>query len=352
MPWTRLDRRSPGRLRRRGNDGGDRAHDRLHRGIRMARSTRSTGRVREASPSRTGEHILYSVLTLVIAGVIALPIGSPDRAHREAAGLAIGVSGALRATPDARPGRLSWRLDLANISIVPPLIALTILAIPPLLAGAYCRRGVRESQHHRRGASDRDDRVADPRARSSCRSALPLVLGGLRSGALQVIATWTVAAILPVGGLGRFLFDGLSVQNYPRCWAARSRRRPSPGGRRSVRHHAEARRPARSHRREGQRRTREEPVACPRNHRSRTSAHSLTRAHPCTHTDPPHTEERESHVRIQEEAASRPACSQRGRFSPSAHARRAEAAHSAPTAAPRPATPSRSARPPSASRRS
>jgi osmoprotectant transport system permease protein len=45
--------------------------------------------------------------------------------------------------------------------------------------------------------------------------ALPLVIGGIRSGALQVIATWTVAAILPVGGLGRFLFDGIAVQNYP-----------------------------------------------------------------------------------------------------------------------------------------
>ena len=41
------------------------------------------------------------------------------------------------------------------------------------------------------------------------------MIGGIRSGALQVIATWTVAAILPVGGLGRFLFDGIAVQNYP-----------------------------------------------------------------------------------------------------------------------------------------
>ena len=41
------------------------------------------------------------------------------------------------------------------------------------------------------------------------------MLARVRSGALQVIATWTVAAILPVGGLGRFLFDGLAVQNYP-----------------------------------------------------------------------------------------------------------------------------------------
>jgi len=44
--------------------------------------------------------------------------------------------------------------------------------------------------------------------------SLPLLIGGIRSAALQVIATWTVAAILPVGGLGRFLFDGLAVQRY------------------------------------------------------------------------------------------------------------------------------------------
>ena len=164
-------------------------------------------------PARTGEHIVYSLLTLILAGVIALPIGFAIGHTGRLRGFAVGVSGALRAVPTL--GLVVYlALITANISIVPPLIALTILAIPPLLAGAYS------------GLESVDRRTIDAAravgmtewqifTKVELPLSLPLVIGGMRSGALQVIATWTVAAILPVGGLGRFLFDGLAVQNYP-----------------------------------------------------------------------------------------------------------------------------------------
>ncbi|MEV8215526.1 ABC transporter permease [Leifsonia sp. NPDC077715] len=164
-------------------------------------------------PARTGEHILYSLLTLLLAAVIALPIGFAIGHTGRFRGIAVGVSGALRALPTL--GLVIYlALITTNLTIVPPLIALTILAIPPVLAGAYS--GVQSV-----------DRAPIDAARAIGMTgwqvfskvelplALPLVIGGLRSGALQVIATWTVAAILPVGGLGRFLIDGIAVQNYP-----------------------------------------------------------------------------------------------------------------------------------------
>src|SRR5699024_3082584 len=46
--------------------------------------------------------------------------------------------------------------------------------------------------------------------------ALPLMVGGLRAAALQVLATATISAYLGLGGLGRFILDGLSVSDYPR----------------------------------------------------------------------------------------------------------------------------------------
>jgi osmoprotectant transport system permease protein len=104
-------------------------------------------------------------------------------------------------------------LELGGLDITSPLIALTILAIPPVLAGAYA------------GVDSVDKGTVDAARAMGMTEfqilrkvelplALPLVIGGLRSAMLQVIATWTVAAILPVGGLGRFLFDGLSVRAY------------------------------------------------------------------------------------------------------------------------------------------
>jgi osmoprotectant transport system permease protein len=163
-------------------------------------------------PARTLEHLLYSLLTLVLAAAIALPIGFAIGHTGRLRGLAVGASGALRALPTL--GLVVYlALIMANISIAPPLIALTILAIPPILAGAYS------------GLESVDRRTVDA-ARSVGMTgwqvftkvemplSLPLVIGGVRSGALQVIATWTVAAILPVGGLGRYLIDGLPVQDY------------------------------------------------------------------------------------------------------------------------------------------
>lgn len=163
-------------------------------------------------PARTGEHIVYTLLTLLIASIIALPIGFLIGHTGRLRGLAVGVSGALRALPTL--GLVVYlALIMANISIVPPLIALTILAVPPLLAGAYS--GL-ESVNRSTIDAARAIGMTEWQifATVELPLSLPLVLGGLRSGALQVIATWTVAAILPVGGLGRFLFDGLPVQNY------------------------------------------------------------------------------------------------------------------------------------------
>lgn len=164
-------------------------------------------------PIRLGEHIVYSLLTLLLAAIIALPIGFAIGHSGRFRGISVGASGALRALPTL--GLVVYlALVTTNLTIVPPLIALTILAIPPILAGAY-------------SGLESVDRATIDAARAIGMTgwqvftkvelplALPLVLGGIRSGALQVIATWTVAAILPVGGLGRFLFDGIAVQDYP-----------------------------------------------------------------------------------------------------------------------------------------
>ncbi|MFF1632955.1 ABC transporter permease [Leifsonia sp. NPDC058248] len=164
-------------------------------------------------PVRLGEHVGYSVLTLLLAVVIAIPIGLAIGHTGRFRGFAVGVSGAFRAIPTL--GLVIYlAVALANFTILPPLIALTILAIPPVLAGAYS------------GVESVDPRTVDAARAMGMTEfqiltkvelplALPLLIGGVRSAGLQVIATWTVAAILPVGGLGRYLIDGLAVQDYP-----------------------------------------------------------------------------------------------------------------------------------------
>jgi ABC-type proline/glycine betaine transport systems, permease component len=161
--------------------------------------------------TRTGEHVLYTVLTLLIAALIALPVGLLVGHSGKGRSGAVVVTGALRALPT-----LGMVLLLAlwlGAGFAPPLIVLVALALPPVLAGAYSGVGAvsRDTVDAARAVGMTSWQVL---SKVEIPLAMPLIVGGLRSACLQVIATWTVAAYLPVGGLGRPLIDGLSVQNY------------------------------------------------------------------------------------------------------------------------------------------
>lgn len=169
-------------------------------------------------PARVGEHLGYSVITLVIVAAIALPVGFAVGHSGRGIGLSVQVSGALRALPT-----LGLVLFLAleipgGIGLGPPLIALVILAIPPVLAGAYSAIGAvdRGTVDAARGIGMTEWQIL---WRVEVPLGLPLIIGGLRSAMLQAIATWTVAAILPLGGLGRYLFDAIPVRDYAKMLA-------------------------------------------------------------------------------------------------------------------------------------
>jgi osmoprotectant transport system permease protein len=102
-----------------------------------------------------------------------------------------------------------------GLSLGPVIAVLVILAVPPLLAGGYA-------------GDEAVDRATVDAARAQGMTewqiltrvelplALPLLVGGLRSATLQVVATATIAAYVAQGGLGRYLIEGLQVRDYPR----------------------------------------------------------------------------------------------------------------------------------------
>lgn len=161
--------------------------------------------------ARTVEHIEYSALTLAIAAAIALPLGLLIGHTGIGRGIVVPFTGALRALPTL--GLLAVLALALGIGLLPPLIALVILAIPPILAGSYAglESVNRDTIDAARATGFTEWQIL---GRVETPLALPLILGGIRAAALQVIATWTAAAFLPVGGLGRFLIDGLAVRDY------------------------------------------------------------------------------------------------------------------------------------------
>jgi len=165
-------------------------------------------------PHRLAQHLDYTALTVVIAAAIAIPIGLWVGHTGRLRGLAVISTGALRALPTL--GVLAYASLFSGIGIKPAIFTLVLLAIPPLLAGAYA--GL-ESVNRQTIDAARAIGMTEWQVlrKVEVPLALPLIIGGFRSATLQVVATATVAAYIPgPGGLGRYLIDGLAVSDYAR----------------------------------------------------------------------------------------------------------------------------------------
>ena len=160
---------------------------------------------------RIVEHLQYTAIATFFSALIAVPIGMLIGHTGRGTFLVVTGVNALRALPTL--GVLLLGVLLWGLGLVPPTVALMLLGIPPLLAGTYA------------GIANVDRSVVDA-ARSMGMTerrillrvetpiAMPLILGGLRTATLQIVATATVAAYASLGGLGRYLIDGIKVRQF------------------------------------------------------------------------------------------------------------------------------------------
>jgi osmoprotectant transport system permease protein len=162
-------------------------------------------------PIRVEQHILISAIVLVIAAAVALPLGGLVGHTGRGKDVAVSVSGGLRALPTL--GVLTLFGIWIGIGLSAPIIALVILAIPPLLAGAYAgfESVDRRTIDAARAMGMREDQIV---GKVELPLGMPILVGGIRSATLQIIATATLAAYVADFGLGRFIFEGLKTRNY------------------------------------------------------------------------------------------------------------------------------------------
>lgn len=166
----------------------------------------------EGIPTRLIEHLGYTAETIAIAGVIAIPLGLWVGHTGRFKAVAIAITGAMRALPTL--GLLTLIALFIGIGLTAPLIALVVLAIPPLLAGAYAGIEAVDPQtvDAARAMGFTEWQVL---TRVEVPLGLAIIVGGIRSAVLQVVATATVASYVGLGGLGRYLIDGQAVGDYP-----------------------------------------------------------------------------------------------------------------------------------------
>lgn len=168
-------------------------------------------------PVRTIQHLGLTAVAILAASLIALPAGAVIGHARRGAAVVGGLVGAARALPTL--GLLTLLALALGIGVGAPLVALIILAIPSLFAGAYA------------GVQAIDPAVPDAAAAigmtprqvllgAELPLAFPVLIGGVRAATLQVVSTATLAAYVADVGLGRYLFAGLKTRDYPQMLAA------------------------------------------------------------------------------------------------------------------------------------
>ncbi len=160
-------------------------------------------------PSRLVEHLQISGIAVLLACLFAIPLGLWLGHVGRGGFLAINVSGIGRAVPTfavlvilaATPVGFG---DRATI------VAMVLFAVPPILTNTYV--GVREVDPDVREAAQAMGMTGRQLLRRvEVPLALPLLLAGVRTAAVQVIATATLAAYVAGGGLGRYIADGFGL---------------------------------------------------------------------------------------------------------------------------------------------
>lgn len=172
-----------------------------------------TGRGLQPIPVALGQHLLYTFLSVVIAAIIAIPLGWLIGHTGKGRDIAVAISGAARAIPSF--GLLILLVLLLGVlrTTEAAIITFVLLAIPSILAGAYA------------GFEAIDRRVVDA-ARSMGMTewqilwrvevplGLSLLVAGIRSATLQVVATVTIAAYVNLGGLGQYILAGIPLRRF------------------------------------------------------------------------------------------------------------------------------------------
>ncbi|MFJ5266609.1 ABC transporter permease [Streptomyces sp. NPDC088387] len=165
----------------------------------------------EGIPQRLLEHLTYSGLSLFFATLIGLSLGLLVGHTGRGAFAVAAVANLARAIPTF--GLVVLVVAVGGLSTTPVLVALTALAVPPILINTF--EGVRgvdpATRDAARGVGMTEWEVL---VKVEVPMALPLILLGLRVAAIQVVATATVAAYPGLGGLGRFIVDGLARNDY------------------------------------------------------------------------------------------------------------------------------------------
>ncbi|MBD5603846.1 MAG: ABC transporter permease [Candidatus Eremiobacteraeota bacterium] len=156
------------------------------------------------------DHVTLSLAALAVALAIGVPAGVAIASAPRLRDVSLAAIYVARVVPSLAV--LAIMLPLVGIGFAPSLAALTLLAIPPIALGtelglAGVPEAVREAARGL-GMSERE-----VRRRIDCPLAIPVVFGGVRTAAVEVVASATLAAFIGGGGLGEYIVNGIEAND-------------------------------------------------------------------------------------------------------------------------------------------
>jgi osmoprotectant transport system permease protein len=180
----------------------------------------------ESIPRLLGQHLQLTIVSVLVAAIVALPIGILLGHVRTGGAIAVNIANIGRALPAFALLILSVQWVgigdptgiLTPVQSVPAFIAMFALAVPPMLANAYV------------GMASVDDEIRESARgmgmngrqmiwRVELPNAVPLVMAGIRTATVAVVATATLAALVDSGGFGRYIIDGIAVRDNAKVFA-------------------------------------------------------------------------------------------------------------------------------------
>jgi len=167
-------------------------------------------------PMRFAEHVGISAVSVLIATAIALPLGLWTGHTNRGATIAVNVANIGRALPSL--AILIGLIPILGLGVGTTVAALVLLAIPPILTNGYIgvREVDREVVESGRAMGMGEATILQ---RLELPISMPVLLTGIRTASVQVVATATLWALVAGGGLGRYIIDGFAVNDDTRIVA-------------------------------------------------------------------------------------------------------------------------------------
>lgn len=157
---------------------------------------------------KTWEHLYISAVALGLGIIVAVPLGVLLTRTKKTASVVIGIASVLQTVPSL--ALLALMIPIFGIGKFPAIVALFIYSLLPILRNTYL--GVKNVDPNLKDAAKGMGMTNFQSIRMvELPLAAPVIMAGIRLGAVYVIAWATLASYIGAGGLGDFIFNGLNL---------------------------------------------------------------------------------------------------------------------------------------------